>query len=149
MDFISELKDYLLYEIQDEFYNERGMGAKYRLTLAGTRLFAKYLKDPSDPQEIIKFFKEQGIAEEVKFTEDDFSIHLKVHNCAFCPLRDKFMDTDRQPLCCPPINALMKALELKSGLSPEMLPVERDGNVCNVGLAKMGNDNVVDVQGVF
>jgi hypothetical protein len=43
----------------------------------------------------------------------------------------------------------MKAIELQTGLSPEMLPVECNGNICKVGLAKMGTADVVDEKGVF
>jgi hypothetical protein len=149
MSFLTELKDDLIYEYQDEFYNERGMGAKYRLVLAGVNQIGKSLEDPSNIQEIIALFKKEGICEEIEMVEDEFSIHLVVHNCAFCNIRDKFMDTGRQPLCCPLTNALMKAIELKTDLSPEMLPVERDGNICKVGLAKMGSADVVDEKGVF
>jgi benzoyl-CoA reductase/2-hydroxyglutaryl-CoA dehydratase subunit BcrC/BadD/HgdB len=149
MSILAELKDELLYEYQNEFYNERGMGAKYRLVLAGTNLFAKHLKDPSNIKEIIALFKNEGLCSAVESTEDDFSVYLTVHDCAFCNVRDKFMDTGRQPMCCPLTNAIMKAIELQTGLSPEMLPVERDGCICKVGVGKMGTADVVDEKGVF
>jgi hypothetical protein len=43
----------------------------------------------------------------------------------------------------------MRAIELSTGLSPEMLPVSQEGDVCKVGLGKMGNESIVDVKGVF
>ncbi len=149
MTFIEELKDQLLFDYQNEFFNERGTGGKYRLVLAGTDLFAKYLKDPSDTKEIVELFKKEKLVSDVQFTEDEFQINEELHDCVFQPLCAKFIDIGIQPMCCPLTNALMKAVELKDGLSPEMLPVEIDGNVCKVGVGKMGNDNVVDAKGVF
>jgi benzoyl-CoA reductase/2-hydroxyglutaryl-CoA dehydratase subunit BcrC/BadD/HgdB len=149
MSILPELKDELLYEYQQEFYNERGTGGKYRLVLAGTKLFAKYLKDPSDTKEIVELFKKEGLCSDLDFTEDDFSIYLSTHDCAFQNICNRFLSTDRQPMCCPLTNALMKAIELQTGLSPEMLPVECNGNICKVGLAKMGTADVVDEKGVF
>lgn len=149
MAFLDELKDQLLFDYQNEFYNERGTGGKYRLVLAGTELFKKYLKDPSDTKEIVELFKTEKLASDVEFSEDEFQINEKVHNCVFRPLCAKFIEIGIQPMCCPLTNALMKAIELKTGLAPEMLPVSQEDDVCKVGLGKMGNDNVVDAKGVF
>lgn len=149
MAFLDELKDQLLFDYQNEFYNERGTGGKYRLVLAGTGLFEKYLKDPSDTSEIVALFKSEELATDIEFSEDEFQINETVHNCVFRPLCAKFLAIGIQPMCCPLTNALMRGIELKTGLSPEMLPVSQEGNVCKVGLGKMGNDNVVDAKGVF
>ncbi len=149
MAFLDELKDQLLFDYQNEFFNERGMGGKYRLTLAGTELFAKYLKNPADTKEIVALFKTEKLASDVDFSEDEFQINEVVHDCVFMPLCEKFLAIGIQPMCCPLTNALMKAVELQSGLSPEMLPVAHNGRLCTVGVGKMGNDNVVDAKGVF
>ena len=149
MAFLDELKDQLLFDFQNEFFHERGTGGKYRLVLAGTELFEKYLKDPSDTQEIVELFKTEGLASDVEFFEDEFQINETVHGCVFRPLCEKFLAIGIQPMCCPLTNALMRAIELRTGLSPEMLPVSQESGVCKVGLGKMGNDNVVDAKGVF
>ncbi|MDR3355423.1 MAG: hypothetical protein LBO21_10320 [Synergistaceae bacterium] len=149
MAFLDELKDQLLLDYQKEFYNERGMSGKYRLVLAGTELFEKYLKEPSDTGEIVRLFKTEKLAADVEFYEDEFQINEKVHNCVFRPLCAKFLAINIQRKCCPLNTALMRAIELRTGLAPEMLPVSQEDDVCKVGLGKMGNDNVVDAKGVF
>lgn len=149
MAFLEELKDQLLFDIQNEFFHERGMSCKYRLVLAGTELFEKYLGEGADTAEIVEFFKKEGLAEGVEFTEDEFQINEKVSGCVFKPLCSKFMEKGRQPMCCPLTNALMRAIEQKSGNAPEMLPVSFEDDVCKVGLGKFGNADVVDAKGVF
>ncbi len=149
MAFLDELKDQLLFDLQNEFYNERGTGGKYRLVLAGTELFDKYLNESTDTEEIVKFFQTEKLAENVSFTEDEFQINEEVTGCVFKPLCERFLAIGIQPMCCPLTNALMKAIERRTGLAPEMLPVSQEGSLCKVGLGKMGNDDVVAAKGVF
>ena len=153
MSLLSDFKDSLIFEIQKEFWNERGKGARYRLTLIGTEFIKKHVKDPTDKQEIVDFLKKEGFCSDIQISEDAFTINLKVKDCAFIQVRDAFMDKqatfvnvliDQQPLSCPIANALMRAEELVSGLGPELLPIERDGNVCIIGLGKMGTSEVLE-----
>ena len=149
MSFLDELKDQLLFDLQNEFYNERETGGKYRLVLAGTDLFDKYVSPDASTAEIVKFFQQENLAENVEFTEDKFQINETVHGCVFKPLCERFIAIGIQPMCCPLTNALMMSIERKTGLSPEMLPVSQEENTCKVGLGKMGNVDVVDAKGVF
>ncbi|MCL1848542.1 MAG: hypothetical protein FWF83_02565 [Clostridiales bacterium] len=153
MSVLGDFKDSLLFEIQKEFWNERGKGARYRLTLVGTDFISKMVKDPSDKQEIVDFLKKEGFCSDIEISEDEFTINLKVKDCAFIQVRDKFMDKqatfvnvviDQQPLSCPIANVIMRAEEIVSGLGPELLPIERNGNECIVGMGKMGSADVID-----
>ena len=153
MTVLSDFKDSLIFEIQKEFWNERSKGARYRLTLIGTEFIKQHVKDPTDKAEIVAFFKKEGFCSDIEITEDEFTINLKVKDCAFIQVRDSFMDRqatfvnvkiDQQPLSCPIANALMRAEELVSGLGPELLPIERNGNECIVGMGKMGTAEVLE-----
>jgi hypothetical protein len=153
MSALSDFKDSLIFEIQKEFWNERGKGARYRLTLIGTEFLAKRLKDPADMNEITAFFKKEGFCSDVEVSEDEFQVNLKVKDCEFIQVRDAFMDKqatfvnvmiDQQPLSCPIANAYMRAIEIKTGLGPELLPIERNGKECIIGMGKMGTADVLD-----
>jgi len=149
MSVLSEYKDNLIYEIQREFWNERGKGARYRLTLIGTEFLGKQLKDPTDIEEIKQLLVKEGFCKSIESTEDEFTIRLKIKGCEFIKVRDTFMNKtdvngdEQQPLSCPLANVVMRAVELTSGLGPELLPIERDGDVCNVGMGKIGTAEVV------
>ena len=153
MSVLGDFKDSLLFEIQKEFWNERGKGARYRLTLIGTEFIGKMVKDPSNKQEIVEFLKKEEFCSDIELSEDEFTINMKVKDCAFIQVRDQFMDKqatfvnvkiDQQPLSCPIANLIMHAEEIVSGLGPELLPIERDGNTCIVGMGKMGTADVID-----
>jgi hypothetical protein len=153
MSVLGDFKDSLLFEIQKEFWNERGKGARYRLTMVGADFIGKMLKDPSDKKEVVEFLKKEGFCSDIELSENEFTIDMKVKDCAFIQVRDKFMDKqatfvnvviDQQPLSCPIANVIMHAEEIVSGLGPELLPIQRDGNVCIVGMGKMGTAEVLE-----
>jgi len=150
MSFLSDYKDALIYEIQKEFWNERGKGARYRLTMVGADFVGKQLKDPTDLNEIRDFLVKEGFCKSLEVSEDEFKVTMKVKGCEFIKIRDTWMDkTDvngdpQQPLSCPIANIAMRAVELTSGLGPELLPVERNGDECIVGMGKMGTAQVVE-----
>ena len=75
-------------------------------------------------------------------------INEEVHKCIFKPICDKIKQ-ETEPVCCPLVNVLMKAIDLKTGFTPEALPIAMEGDVCKIGLGKMGNDDVVEAKGVF
>jgi len=153
MSILSDFKDSLIFEIQKEFWNERGKGARYRLTLIGTEFIKKHVKDPTNKQEIVDFFKKEGFCSDIQISEDEFTINMTVKDCEFIQVRDAFMDRqatfvnvviDQQPLSCPIANAIMHAEELVSGLGPELLPIQRNGNECIIGMGKMGTAEVLE-----
>ena len=142
MSALTEYKDSLLFEIQKEFWNERGKGARYRLTLIGTDFIAGKIKDPKDIDEIIAFFKSEGFCSDITTEEDNFSFTMTIKGCAFKDVRDGFMNKDQQPLSCPIGNVIMRAIDLQTGLAPELLPIQRDGDTCIVGVGKIASSEV-------
>ena len=145
MDVLSDFKDSLIFEVQKEFWNERGKGARYRLTMIGADFLGKLLTDPSDMDEIIALYKKEGFCSAAEIEEDEFAVTMKVKGCAFKSVRDGFMNKGQQPLSCLLANAVMRAIEIKSGLGPELLPVEADGGECVVGMGKIGTSEVLKV----
>ena len=143
MSVLSDFKDSLIFELQKEFWNERGKGARYRLTMIGAAHLGKLLKDPSDMNEIIALYKKEGFCSGVEITEDEFAVTMKVKDCVFKEVRDGFMNKGEQPLSCPLANTIMRAIEMKSGLGPELLPIEANGGECVVGMGKMGTSEVL------
>jgi uncharacterized Zn ribbon protein len=144
MSFLSDYKDSLIFEIQKEFWNERGKGARYRLTMIGADVIGAQLKDPTDLNEIKDFLLKEGFCKSIDLVEDEFTVTLKVSGCEFLKVRDGFMDKGQQPLSCPITNVFMRAIERVSGLGPELLPIEKDGDTCIVGLGKIGSSEVME-----
>jgi hypothetical protein len=143
MSVLSGFKDSLIFEIQKEFWNERGKGARYRLTMIGADFLGKLLTDPSDINEIVALYKKEGFCSAVEIAEDEFAVTMKVKDCAFADVSNGFMNKGQQPLSCPLANTIMRAIEIKSGLGPELLPIEASGGECVVGMGKVGTSEVL------
>lgn len=145
MSQVNNFKDLLLFEIQKAFYDERGRGARYRLTMAGVSYLEEQLKDKTgDLEEVKKWLIENGFVGNVQLEEDTVSLGIKVENCCLKNITDYFISAGMQPLACPIANMFMNALEINTGLSPELLPIRMEGDVCGLTLAKMATSDVVE-----
>ena len=49
-----------------------------------------------------------------------------------------------QPLSCPIANMFMSAIESELGLSPELLPIDINGEYCGIRCAKIADSAVVE-----
>jgi hypothetical protein len=141
---MDDLSSRLIFEVEKAFYDERGKGARYRLTTIGVPFMNEL--NPNcfkDLDNAAKALVETSMAEKVAFTEDDFSITAEVNNCYFKKVRDLFTAANMQPLACPIANVIMETMERKSRLSPELAQIAIDGSVCRLTMVKMATSAVV------
>ncbi len=141
---MDHLSSELLFEIQKAFYDERGKGARYRLTTIGVP-YMKSIKPDCfmSLDAICTALKETGMVDEITLSEEDVSIGADVRGCYYRKVRDRFIAAGMQPLSCPVANLIMETLERKSGLSPELLPITAEGNRCLFTLAKQATSDIV------
>lgn len=144
MSDIGKLKDQLLYEVQKAFYDERGKGARYRLTLVGVEYIMSELGEKAyDKKALMSWMKDKGFYEDIEYSEDDFVFKAKVKNCCLMGIRDGFKEKDMQPLSCPIGNMIMNALEHENGFAPELMPIDLEEGYCGLSCAKAGTSDVV------
>lgn len=144
MSDIGKLKDKLLFETQKAFYDERGKGARYRMTLVGVEFIENELGDKAYDIEVLSsWMKEKGFFDDIEITQDEFTFKANVKNCCLKGIRDSFDERGMQPLSCPIGNMFMNAIEKENDLSPELLPIDIDGDICGLSMAKFGSSDVV------
>jgi len=137
MSDVNNFKDQLLFEVQKAFYDERGMGAKYRLTLTGVPYITAQLgKNEYTVDELKDWILENKFSEDIQTDEDELQFNANIRNA--------FADKGMQPLSCPIANMFMYAIEQINGLSPELLPIKMEEEYCGLGFAKMADSSVVD-----
>jgi hypothetical protein len=141
---MDKLSSELLFEIQKAFYDERGKGARYRLVTIGV----PYMKSIhpecfSSVEKVRKALLESGMANDVQLTEEDIAIKAEVKGCYFKKVTDRFVSAGMQPLSCPIANLIMEAMERRSGLSPELLPITVEVDKCLFTMAKQATSDVV------
>ena len=105
------LKDVLFFESIKEFWNERGRGARYRLTMVGTSFFKEKLNlDKSiseNMEEFKKFLINNNYCKSINYSEDNFSVNVEIESCCLQNIREKYTASGMEILCCPIANMFM------------------------------------------
>lgn len=143
MNRMEEFKDTLIYEAQKEFYDERGRGARYRMTTVGVSFFKKEIENLKDLPGVIAWLQEEGFADHIAMDEDNVSVSLRVRGCCLQSVTREFRTRGRQPLSCPIANIIMHSMELNGSMPPEIIPIEFEDDVCVVKMAKIFTSDVV------
>jgi len=144
LSIIDRFKNTLIYETQKEFYDERGRGARYRMTTVGVSFFKKEIKGLKEMEDVLVWLKDNDFVENIDLAEDNLSVTLKVRGCCLKSVTDEFRKKNRQPLSCPIANLIMYTMEKNGSMPPEILPVDFEGAVCKVRLAKIFTSAVVE-----
>lgn len=141
-------KDTLFFEAVKEFWNERGRGARYRLTTVGVSFFKEQLNLSKSPkenrEEFQKYLIDNQYCKSIECTEDDFSFTVRVKDCCMKNIREKYEKDRMEILCCPIANMFMHIMELETKMSPELIPIQVENNVCKLTMAKMGTEEVTE-----
>jgi len=144
----NNLKDTLFFESVREFWNERGRGARYRLTTIGVSFFIERINLGKLKEENINNFKkyllDNNYCKSVEYSEDEFSFTVLIRDCCLQNIRKKYEEKNMEILSCPIANMLMHLFELETGLSPELLPIVTDEGECKLTMAKMGTEEVTE-----
>jgi len=142
---LDQFRDTLFYEAQKQFYDERGRGARYRMTTVGVSFFQKELGDLKDLKGLVAWLQENGFAEKIEMEEDNLSVTLKIKGCLLENVKNEWRNKNLEPLSCPMANVIMHSMELNGSMPPEILPIEFDGDdVCKVKMAKIFTSDVVE-----
>ncbi len=141
---ITVLLKKLVFDVQKEFYDERGRGARYRLTRVGVPFFEEMMgKDLPNMEHIKEWLIKNKFCGDITVNEDEFSVEILVNNCCLLDIRSEWEKHKVPPLACPIANAFMYSIELDGGMAPELLPIEGQENSCKLTLAKMGTSEVL------
>lgn len=144
----NSLKDTLYFESVREFWNERGRGARYRLTTIGVSFFEEKINLGKSKEENLENFKkyllENNYCQSIEFSEDEFSFTFQIQDCCLRNIRNKYEEKGMEILSCPIANMFMHIFESETGLSPELLPVEAHDGKCKLMMAKMGTEEVTE-----
>lgn len=144
MSNLDRFKDTVIFEAQKEFYDERGRGARYRMTTVGVSFFKKAIEDLKDLNSVVSWLKDNGFAENIEMTEDNVSVTLRVKGCCLMNVREEFRNKGIEPLSCPIANVIMHSMELNGSMPPEILPIEFEGDTCKIRMAKIFTSDVVE-----
>jgi len=129
----------LMFEIQKAFWDERGKGARFRMTTVGREFYkaeALPLLDTSEIGQIIeiigKVLKEKGIVSQVTYSQEDRLLRVSIKGCLHRSIEEKMMAKDIEPFTCIPANLIVLAIEEKLDRPVELAEIKVEEGACRL-----------------
>ena len=129
----------IMFDLQKAFYDERGKGARFRMTKVGHEYFVEKClpllqNDEIDHivQTISEVLQEEGIAGKVAFDKEDRLLKIQVTGCVHRPIEERMLGFEIEPFTCIPANIIALALEEKLDKPVELAEIKLEEGVCNL-----------------
>jgi hypothetical protein len=133
----TEFMNMLLFENQKAFWDERGKGARFRLTTIGKEFFIeKVLPKIEDTSlegvisGVNRVLTSEGIIEEGDLILEDRLIRLKMKTCIHREVGERFAKLGLSPCYCLPANICVLAINEKLNLQSEIAEVKFQEDHC-------------------
>jgi hypothetical protein len=131
----------VVYDLQKAFWDERGKGARFRVTTVGRDYFLnKCLPriESQDAESIIhvveQLLQEEGIVEAISHDIDDQMLRLKVSGCLHQAVEQRLVAKGVEPFTCIPANLIVLAIEETLDRPVELAEVKIEEGECNIEL---------------
>jgi hypothetical protein len=129
----------IIYDLQKAFWDERGRGARFRVTTVGR----DYLLDrclprikAQDVETIIgtveQILEEEGIATSISHEVDDRLLRLKVQGCVHQTVEQRMVAKGIEPFTCIPANLVVLAIEEILDRPVELAEIKIGDGVCHL-----------------
>lgn len=136
----------VVHDLEAAFWDERGMGARYRTTLVGVdymrRRYPALGSAKSDAEALDmagKALREEGVAGEVSWSREDESLtKIAVRRCVFHRPHAALSASGRRVYSCPCANVLMGAVDRVLGTTSELARVEVAPSGCEMLVVRYG-----------
>jgi hypothetical protein len=129
----------LMYELEKAFWDERGRGARFRMTTVGRKFYKDRLRPLLQSPELENILKsvqnllqEEGIAGQVSYDLADHLLCVTVSKCIHEQVEERMTARGIEPFTCVPANLIVLAVEEKLDQPVEMAEIKRDENGCHL-----------------
>ena len=135
-------KDYandMIFELEKAFWDERGKGARFRLTTLGRDFFRTKCSPKIQSTEIADMvktiegvLKESGIIGGMSVTIDGRLLRVRIEGCAHRPVEERMVSKETQPFACLPANMVVMAVYDKLNRQAELAEIKLADGACEV-----------------
>jgi hypothetical protein len=129
----------LMYELEKAFYDERGKGARFRMTTVGREYFTKNclpLLQSSEITQILQTVKDfllsAGIVGDVSYESDERLLRVRIGGCLHRPVEEMMVARDVEPFTCIPANLIVLAIEEKLDRPVELAEIKLEDGACHL-----------------
>lgn len=129
----------LVYDLEKAFYDERGRGARFRLTTVGREFFKDKclpLIESADIDHILQtiegVLQSEGIVGRVAYSSEDRLLRVQVQGCIHRQVEESMIAHGIEPFACVPANLIVLAIEEKLDRPVELAEIKVDEGGCNL-----------------
>jgi len=129
----------LMFELEKAFWDERGKGARFRMTTVGREYYKNKvlpLLKSSELDQILKTIEEvllsEGIVGNVSYNTDDRMLRLRIGNCVHRKVEDRMVALNIEPFTCMPANLVVLAIEEKLDRPVELAEIKLEDGACQL-----------------
>ncbi|MBN1658197.1 MAG: hypothetical protein JXA93_07330 [Anaerolineae bacterium] len=131
----------IVYDLEKAFWDERGKGARFRVTNVGRDYFLdKCLprietgEVESIVQVIEQVLKDEGIVAGISHELDGRLLSLDVHGCLHETVEQRLRDKGVEPFACVPANLVVLAIEEVLDRPVELAEIKIENGGCHLTL---------------
>jgi hypothetical protein len=129
----------LMYELEKAFWDERGKGARFRMTKVGSQ----YYEDKIRPllqtavvedilEQIRCVLQEEGIAAELSYSREERMLKVGVKGCIHRSVEERMLAKGIEPFTCVPANLVVLAIEEKLDIPVELAEIRVEDGTCKL-----------------
>ena len=129
----------IVYDLEKAFWDERGKGARFRVTTVGRDYFLdKCLprlttrEVESIVQVIEQVLRKEGIVAAISHEVDGRLLRLKVQGCLHKEVEQRLMARGVEPFTCIPANLVVLAIEQTLDRPVELAEIKVESGVCHL-----------------
>lgn len=129
----------LIFELEKAFWDERGKGARFRVTTVGHEFFKTNClpriqsTDIGDMVRVVEgALQEKGIVSKVSAESDGRLLRVRVEGCAHRAVEERLAAHETKPFTCVPANLIVLAIEEKLDRPAELAEIKLEDGACQV-----------------
>ena len=129
----------IVYDLQKAFWDERGKGARFRVTTVGQDYFMhKCLSRIKTPEveaiveTIEQVLEEEGIVASISHEVDGRLLRLTVQGCLHETVEQRFVAKGVEPFICVPANLVVLAIEKYLDHPVELAEIKIEDGACHM-----------------
>ena len=129
----------LIFELEKAFWDERGKGARFRVTTVGREFFRAECLPRLQSTEIDDMIRtiegalqEKGIVSRLSAENDGRLLRVRVEGCVHRAVEDRMVAHETKPFTCVPANLIVLAIEEKLDRPAELAEIKLEDGACHV-----------------
>ena len=129
----------LVFELEKAFWDERGKGARFRVTTVGREFFRNKVRPAlksTELDDILQAIEEvlyrEGIASKITYNNEERMLRVQVEGCVHRAVEEKMIALGVESFTCLPVNLVVLAIEELWDRPAELAEIRVEQDACHL-----------------